>query len=89
MGVFKNIKESFKTQLLGELVTDLGTHDTGGLKKLSLSIRRRPGKRPYLQLQWHGGGESDYRIIVCSHEWAEQVEKIAQEMRRHAATNPD
>jgi len=79
MGFFKNIKDAFSS---GELITDLGMHDN-----LSLSIRRRPSKKPHLRLCWHGPGEAECHEIVCSDEWAERFEKIAHEMRRHAGSS--
>ena len=84
MGLFKAITDQVKTKLFGELVADLGTLSTDEHgRQLSLSIRRRSGKRPHLQVKWEGREETDYREIVCSREWAEQFEKVAQEMRRH------
>jgi hypothetical protein len=84
MGVFKTIKQKIKTKLIGDLIADLGTLSTDSYgRQLSLSIRRCPGKKPHLQLNWEGCSETDYRQIVCSEEWAQQFERVAHEMRRY------
>ena len=85
MSTIKTIKEKVKAKLLGELIADLGTLATDDYgRELSLSIRRRRGKRAHLRLKRTGCGETDYRDIVCSNEWVQQFEKVVQEMRRHS-----
>jgi hypothetical protein len=83
MGLFSTIKDKVTTKLQGELITDLGTLpvDEHG-KEISLSIRRHSGKRPHLQLKLAETGAADYFQIPCSREWADQLEKVASEMRR-------
>ena len=85
MGLFSSLKDRFLSKVMGDLITDLGTLPTDEFgREMSLSIRQRPGKRPHLQVKYGGRGEVQYFQIACTAEWAEQFEKVAQEMRRHA-----
>ena len=83
MGFLSAIKDKVAAKLMGDLITDLGTLpiDEYG-REVSLSIRRYAGKSAHLQVQVARSGQAYYFQIVCSREWADQFEKVAQEMRR-------
>lgn len=83
MGLLNTIKDKITSTLVGDLITDIGTLPVDGAgRQLSLSIRRCPGRKPHLQFKWEGCREVDYRQIECSDEWAQQFEKVAQEMKK-------
>ena len=74
---------------MGELVADLGTLAMDEIhREVSLSIRRQAGQPPYVQVKvvWTATGQTNYFPIACSREWADSLEKVAREMRRHGAT---
>jgi hypothetical protein len=84
MGLFSDLKQKLKTNLIGEVIADFGslpTDDHGG--QLSLSLRRRPGRPPHLQLQWQSVRQTEHKQIACSAEWIQQFERVAEEMRKH------
>jgi hypothetical protein len=85
MGIFSAIKDKFVTTVMGDLITDLGTLPTDQFgREMSLSIRQRPGHKPHLQVRYGGRGDTHYFQIACSPEWADQFERVAQEIRSHA-----
>ena len=87
MGLFNQIKTKVTTLTIGELITDLGTlpvDDHG--RELSVSIRQRPGKPPHLQMKLASTTEANYFQIPCSPQWADQFEKISQEIRKQLST---
>jgi hypothetical protein len=83
MGLFSSIKAKIVKSFTGDLITDFGplAIDEHG-RQLSLSIRRYPGKPAHLQLKYTGG-ENVYFQITRTREWADQFERVAQEMRKH------
>lgn len=87
MGIFSTLKAKFVTAIMGELITDFGTLPTDQHgRAMSLSIRRYPGQEPHLQVKYGGRGDSHHFQIACSSAWAEQLERVAQEMRKHQGT---
>ena len=83
MALFENLKKVVATKLLGELITDFGSLPTDEHgRELAMSIRRFPGNKPHLQLKWTGTGETEYWQIMCSEDWAKQLERVAAEMRK-------
>jgi hypothetical protein len=83
MRFFSSIKSKVVSTFVGDLVADLGTLpiDEHG-HEISLSIRRRPGKPAHLQIKFASDGETSYFQITRMSEWADQFERVAQEMRR-------
>jgi hypothetical protein len=86
MGLFSNIKNKIITSLMGEMITDLGTLPINKYgRNMSLSIRRQAGREPYVQVKV-GGGKAHYFQINCSKAWADQFERLANEIRKHTNT---
>ena len=84
MRFFSSIKSKVVSTFMGDLVADLGTLPTDEHgHEISLSIRRRLGKPAHLQVKLASDGEANYFQITRMREWADQFERVAQEMRKH------
>ena len=84
MSFVSNIKSRLAKSLLGDLVADLGSFpidDSGG--QVEMSIRRHEGKPPHLQFKISSGGNTRYTQVARMSEWADQVERVAREVRKH------
>ena len=82
MGFLGSVRQKIASKMMGELVKDLGTLPLDeNDRELSLSIRKRPDKAPHLQVKLGSAFEASYFSIPCSPQWAQQFEKVAQEMR--------
>ncbi len=78
-----SVGEKYTNAVHGKLLTSVGSLSVNQWgQQLSLAIRQRKGKKPHVQFSVAGGGESQGFEIPCSREWAEQLERLAQEMRK-------
>ena len=84
MGFLTEITSKVTTQQMGELLTDLGTLpiDQHG-REISLALRRHPGQPAHLQVKLVSNGEAHYFQIPCTPKWADQLGRVAQEMKKH------
>lgn len=82
MSFLSSIREKIATKCMGELVAELGTLPIDDHRRITLSIRRRAGQSPHLQLKLAETGAVDFMNIPCTRDWADQLEKAAVEMRK-------
>ncbi len=84
MSLIQKTQAAVTKYTVGELLVDLGTMtiDEHG-RDLSLAIRQFPGKPPHLSFKYSNNGGHDWFAVECSSAWADQLERAAQEMRRH------
>jgi hypothetical protein len=81
-GLLDNALSRLSQSIMGEILVDLGEleFDDHG-RKLSLSVRRFPGKAPFLSLRITGLGDSVALQTTCFVECAELFHRAAAEMR--------
>lgn len=81
-GLLDNALSRLSKSIMGEILVDLGEleFDDHG-RKLSLSVRRFPGKAPFLSLSITGLGDSFALQTTCFVECAELFHRAAAEMR--------
>ena len=87
MSFLSAIKDKVAKKLRSDLVTDLGTlpSDRNDLE-VSLSIRQYAGKPPHLLVtlvrRTQPGVETQSFEVSCSRERADDLDRVAREMRR-------
>jgi hypothetical protein len=87
MGFLTEIKSKVATQQLGQLLTDFGTLSTDQHgREISLALRQHPGQPAHLQIKLLMNGEAHHFQIPCTPDWTTQLERVAQEMRKHTKT---
>jgi hypothetical protein len=83
MAWLTKMKTRVVDRMMGRLVVDLGTLTTDEHgRRMGLSIRQYEGRPAHLQVRYESG-EVEYFQITRMREWADQFERVAQEMRKH------
>ncbi len=84
MSLFSQIKEKVAEKVLGKLITDLGSFQTGREgHTIAFEIRQYPGKPPQLIFNRRWGGDSSYFNITNMKECADYFYKAALAIREH------